>query len=393
MIESFLDNFTHQYISNFTLVKFVSGLIVTASIIIFAVLGYYLVKFVINCWIKPRLESSQSEYLRDLALSIKSGLFGHLVSAIILRIGSNFVIRNDDLYSSYLALVINKLSMFYLFMTIIFIITSGIKAINPYYEHKFEKAPHYPIKPYLNIIIYIVWIFSAIFIIAFFANSSLTKVVAGLGAASAVFLLGFRDTLLGIVASVQAAASGIVRIGDRIAIDKYNLDGIVLSISINNVKIKSLDNIISTFPTYMLTAEVVKNFRAYKEYGYRRIKTAIFIDVNSVKQLKPNETAKYDVSHLVNEYAVNKMENKVVTNLELFRLYVEDYLKKCPYIIQDDDLAVYLISPTATGQPVEIYAFTTLADWDEYEHLQSQILEYCLVKLSEFDLVAFQYKN
>lgn len=393
MLASFLDHITQQYVKNVTLVKIISELIVSAVIIIVAIFAYYAVKCIINYWLKRKLKRAESEFLRDLSSRIQGNLFGHLASALIFRLGSNFVIRHGDIYSSYLANVISTLSTLYLFIVVVVIITSLVKAINPYYETKFDQATRYPIKPYLNVINFVIWIFSVIFIIAFFSNSSLTSVVAGLGAASAIFLLIFRDTLLGIVSSIQAATSNIAQVGDRIAIEKYNLDGTVLNISISGVKVRSQDNIVATIPTYMLTSEVVKNYKSLKKYGNRRIKRAILIDINSIRPLEQEELSKFDNLHLIHQYTTEYPKDKIITNLELFRLYVENYLQNCPDISEDEDLAVYSLPPTEKGLPVEIYAYTRLVNFTGYEHLQSKITEHCLIKLREFGLSVFQNRG
>lgn len=390
MLEEFLDNLAQKYIENYIFARLVSDIVTLTVIVIIAVITYYMVKVLVRCCAKLLINKAKSEYLHALASKISVKVFGHLVAALVFRLGSRFISRHDDLYTAYLALTINKLSMLYLFFAIIIIITGTIRAIDPYYEYRFKSAARYPIKPYLNVVIFIVWIFSAIFIVAFFTGSSLTNVLTGIGAASAVFLLIFRDTLLGIVSSIQAAASNIVRVGDRIAIDKYTLDGFVLNISISNVRIRNLDNTVATIPTYMLTSEVVKNFRTVAEFGYRRIKRAVLIDIKSIKVLSADEIKSFAVSRLVANYKASNTTDKIITNLELFRLCIEDYLHRLPYINKNSDLAVYHLPATANGLPVEIYAFTSLLKWSEYEHLQSQIMEYCLIKMHEFSLVAYQ---
>ncbi|MBY0379608.1 MAG: mechanosensitive ion channel family protein [Burkholderiales bacterium] len=390
MLKKLLDQIIQQYVENSVIAKILGDIITLGIIVIGAIFVYYCVRFIINHFIKPLLEKSNSEFLHEVAQHGSSGLIGHLFSALIFRIGSNFVVSHDDVYASLFSIAMNKLSILYIFIVLVVIITNTVKLINPYYEQKFENASRYPIMPYINVVVVVIWFCSIIIIIAFFTNTPLTKVFAGLGAASAVFLLVFRDTLLGIMSSIQASASNIVRVGDRIAIDQYNLDGVVQTISFNIVKIRSLDNTTATIPTYMLTSQVVKNYRTVSEYGYRRIKRAVFIDVNSVRCVNSDEILNLDSANLLGRYLASKMTGKTTTNLELFRLSVEDYLRNCPYIKQNEDLIVYQLSPTPNGLPIEIYAYTSLVNWAEFEHLQSQIIEYSLVIMKQFDLLAFQ---
>ncbi|MDE4963820.1 mechanosensitive ion channel domain-containing protein, partial [Francisella tularensis] len=65
--------------------------------------------------------------------------------------------------------------------------------------------------------------------------------LSGLGALSAVLLLVFKDTILGFVTNVQVAALYLVRVGDWITIPSANVDGSVMDVSINTVKIRNFD--------------------------------------------------------------------------------------------------------------------------------------------------------
>ena len=79
----------------------------------------------------------------------------------------------------------------------------------------------------------------AVLAAAYIFDQPPVTVITGLGALSAIVLLIFRDTILGIVASLQANATSMVRVGDWISIPKYNLEGTVEEISINSVNHRS----------------------------------------------------------------------------------------------------------------------------------------------------------
>ena len=78
------------------------------------------------------------------------------------------------------------------------------------------------------------------------------KFITGLGAASAIILLIFRDTILGFVASIQVSINDMVRIGDWITFEKYGADGDVIEINLSTVKVQNFDKTITTIPTYAL---------------------------------------------------------------------------------------------------------------------------------------------
>jgi miniconductance mechanosensitive channel len=65
------------------------------------------------------------------------------------------------------------------------------------------------------------------FVCAFRKESFL---LSSYGAMTAILLLIFKDTILGFVASIQMSVYDMVRVGDWIAMPKYDADGLVMSI-------------------------------------------------------------------------------------------------------------------------------------------------------------------
>ena len=139
MIEQFLDNTIQRYVESSMQVRLISELITITAITGFAIIAYYIVKLFTKYYIKRFLINSDSEFLHLVASKNGIATLWHLASALTFRVGSNFITRHNDFYASYLALIVNKLSMLYLFITIIIVITGIIKTINPYYENQFKK--------------------------------------------------------------------------------------------------------------------------------------------------------------------------------------------------------------------------------------------------------------
>jgi len=370
--------------------NWVNGVVTLLLLLVVAVLAYHVTKWITNHYIRPNLKKLSNQYLQDISHYLKGSLVGNISFAVVFRLTSSFIDEHPFAYSKYVINIINKLSMLYLFIVLLLLMTNMIHAVNRYYMRSVYNAKFYSIKPYLNILICLIWVFGLIFIVAYFSNTSLVTVFAGLSALSAVFLLLFKDTLLGIVSSIQASISNIVQIGDRIEIERHNLLGIVLDISITSVRVRSADNITLTIPTYMLTSEVVKNYRSIQKYNARRIKKVLHIDINSVRSLTTEEVVQLDKLKLLRQEDESGNMTRVVTNIELFRLYLENYLRSVSYIRQDELLVVYQHSPTANGIPVEIYAYATLTGFVEFQHLQSRIIAHAIVTMREFGLVAFQ---
>src|SRR5690606_13504156 len=112
-------------------------------------------------------------------------------------------------------------------------------------------------------------------IISEVADQSVIKFVTTLGAASAIILLIFKDTILGFVASIQVSVNDMVRIGDWISMTKYGADGDVIEINLTTVKVRNWDKTITTIPTYALISDSFQNWRGMEETGGRRIKRAL----------------------------------------------------------------------------------------------------------------------
>jgi miniconductance mechanosensitive channel len=74
--------------------------------------------------------------------------------------------------------------------------------------------------------------------------------LGAMGAMTAILLLIFKDTILGFVASIQMSVYDMVRVGDWIAMPKYDADGLVMSINLSTVKVQNWDKTITTIPTY-----------------------------------------------------------------------------------------------------------------------------------------------
>ena len=137
-----------------------------------------------------------------------------------------------------------------------------------------------PIKGYIQIFKIIITSFIAIIIFAIITGQSVAYYISGLGALTAVLLLVFQDTILSFVASVQIGQNDIIKIGDWIEVPEFGADGDVVDIALHTVKVQNWDKTITTIPTSKIVNTSVKNWRAMSEYGGRRIKRSILIDIS-----------------------------------------------------------------------------------------------------------------
>lgn len=270
-----------------------------------------------------------------------------------------------------------------------------------------KLAQKYSIKSYMQVLKIILFCLSAIVMVSIAADQSPMSLLAGLGAMTAVIMLIFRDSILGFVASIQLSAYDMLRVGDWIEMPKYGADGDVIDISLNTIKIQNFDKTIVTIPSSAILTEGIKNWRGMSESGGRRIKRHITIDINTVKFCGPELITKLSRLPLLKtrldkylqdngrHYDVDAVEllhadKRGITNLTMFRLYLEAYLSNHPKINPEMSFLIRELQNTGYGLPIEIYVFTNVTVWKEYEAIQSDIFDYVYSILPLFELEAYQ---
>ncbi|MBP9742372.1 MAG: mechanosensitive ion channel, partial [Burkholderiales bacterium] len=289
-------------------VNVITYLAAVAVLAVLVLLIFYMLKILVFGLLRRWARNKKLIFLRVITHNKTLNVIPHLISAMLFLSWIRFVQR-----STQIELIIQQFVRYavllYVFICLALLITRLVWAINTYYEKKFEFAHEYPIYSYIKVVILLIWVIWTVLVAAYFAGMSPISILTGIGAISAVVILIFKDTILGVVASIQITASNIVNIGDRITIDRYNVDGEVLDIAINTVKVKNSDNTIATIPTYVLISEVVKNWRGMVHAGARRIKRAIHIDINTIAKCTPELLESLRHFRIVNDY-INKHPGK-----------------------------------------------------------------------------------
>lgn len=266
-----------------------------------------------------------------------------------------------------------------------------------------------PITGYVQTVQLVMWLGAVVYAVATLMGRSPAGFLTGLGALSAILMLVFRDTILGLVAGVQLTANDMVRLGDWIEMPKYGADGDVIDITLHTVKVRNFDKTITTIPANALIADSFKNWRGMQESGGRRIKRALMIDMHTVKFCGPELLAKFEQVEVLREYmtqrrreieAWNKekgvdescpLNGRRITNLGTFRAYIVDYLRHHPAIHQSGmTFLVRQLAPTDNGMPLEVYVFTKDTRWPVYEGIQADIFDHLLAAAPWFDLSVFQ---
>ena len=252
------------------------------------------------------------------------------------------------------------------------------------------------------------YLFAAVGIVATLSGRDPTYVLSGMTALSAVLMLVFKDSILGLTAGVTLASNGMVRIGDWIEVPGTGADGEVIDIALTTVRVQNWDNTITTVPAYDLIAKPFKNRRGMSESGGRRIKRAILIDLDSIHFADEGELERWKEIDLIRDYLASKIREvrtynaahpssatsvanaRKLTNIGTFRAYCLAYLRANPAIHQRMTIIVRQLDPSDRGLPLEIYCFSSDTAWANYESIQSDLFDHFLAIMPEFGLTSFQ---
>lgn len=340
-------------------------------------------------------------------LLISEGFFehlAHLLPTLIVYLGAPVLLYGSPTW----AMIAQKVALIYLVYVAARmasdLLTVGLRS----YERSSAEAGRRSIKSYVQVARLIIWLFAAIVIIGVAIDRSPWALLTGLGAMTAVLMLVFKDSILGLVASVQIAGNDMVRVGDWIEMPSHGADGDVIEINLTTVKVHNWNKTISTIPTYALVSNAFKNWRGMSESDGRRIKRSLFLDVSSIRLATEVDLDSWGRIEHIQEYlderrqTVRNHNDKLkadlecvvngrrLTNVGTFRAYVRGYLAAHPGINQEMTLLVRQLPPSERGMPIELYCFSRNKAWAPYEDLQSDIFDHLFAVLAEFDLRAFQ---
>ncbi|TRO66545.1 mechanosensitive ion channel family protein [Christiangramia sabulilitoris] len=295
----------------------------------------------------------------------------------------------------------------YVIILLIWIFRSILRSTRNYLKTRPEFNDK-PLESFSQIIMIFIWIIGLMFIFSEITGKSVVGFAISLGAASAVILLIFKDTILGLVASIQVSVNDIVRIGDWITFEKFGADGTVTEINLATVRVQNWDNTYTTIPTYSLISDSFHNWRGMQESPGRRIKRSVFIKQNSVKFLDKDDLEKLKKIHLIAPYLDNRqaeidkfnesndidksllINGRNQTNLGVFRKYADSYLREHSAVHKEMYLIVRHLAPTPNGIPLEILCFSKDKRWENYEYISADIFDHLIAAIPYFDLKLFE---
>lgn len=337
---------------------------------------------------------------------IRNKFFRALANLIPLMFIENFLEIVFYHYPNILAFFLKTVEVL-IILSIILIVNRFLSTLKDILMER-ERYKDKPIQSYVQIIQIIATIILCVIIISRLTGVEPGTFLASLGAASAILLLIFKDTILGFVGSLQLGANDMVRIGDWVTMEKFGADGTVEEISLATVKVRNFDRTITTIPTYSMVSDAFKNWRGMTESDGRRIKRAIKINIDTIKFVDDELLNKLKTINVLNEFVSkrqleidqyniengfigeNAINGRKQTNLGVFRKYIEHYLKNKVEINKNMSLMVRHLEPTESGIPMEVYCFTHTKIWNEYEAVQADIFDHILSMVHYFDLRIFE---
>lgn len=292
----------------------------------------------------------------------------------------------------------------------LFIVRSILNSLKDYLK-SLPKYNDKPIDSYIQVIMIVLWIYALISIVLLLFDTKKGVLLTAFGSISALIILVFRDTILGFVASIQVTVNDMVRIGDWITVDKFGADGEVEEINLATVKVRNFDNTTSTIPTYSLISDSFRNWRGMINSDGRRIKRHVLIKGATVRFINNEELNAFKRIQSVAQYIdrrkadidkynyTNNIDKSLnvngrnLTNLGLFRKYIQNYIESHPGINKEMQMMVRHLQPTEKGIPLEIYCFSKDKKWENYEYIMADIFDHIIASIPYFDLELYEAQH
>jgi miniconductance mechanosensitive channel len=398
---------TYDYLTNLGVPKdiaqYVNALVLLCLTIILIYFVQGLVRRILRIALIRIIHNNKVDFFRHLLENRFPHFLALMAPLFIVKMAIPLIFAN--FYQLIKPLIV--LSDVYLVLIVIWMTMSLIRSIGD----DMRKRPAFrgkPIDSYLQIIRIVLFLVGAVVVFSNLTGKSPVAFFTAMGALSAVLLLMFKDTIMGFVASIQVTSNDMVRIGDWITMSKYGADGDVLQINLTTVKVQNFDKTITTIPTYALISDSFQNWRGMQETGGRRIKRAIhlkqstirFIEQEEIERFKKIQSLSSYIDHRQKDIEKNNAHNHAdksllingrnLTNAGLFRKYIDNYLAAHSGTHKKMTMMVRQLAPTATGLPIELYAFTGTVKWVDYEHIMADIFDHLIAATKYFDLEIYE---
>ena len=367
-----------------------SNITATAIVVLSGIITNWILQLIFRLISKQDLKLLKSKWHPYLAkrklaqniLLLIPGLVMYLAPYMFFEKGDNMI------------RLLHRLDLSYLMIVLAIIANSIMLAFLDIYSTT-EKNRSHPLQGLVQGLQVILCFITGIIVIAILIDKSPTVLLTGLGASAAVLMLVFKDSILGFVAGVQLSQNNMIKLGDWIQLPDGSANGTVEQITLNTVKIRNWDNTISMIPPYTLVTSVFKNWRGMQESGGRRVDKCIFIDMNTLETCSPEMVSDLRKAIPLMGAALKNInygsaDNQAITNIQLYRMYIDTYLRQNKEVNTSLDIIITQKEATAYGLPIEVYFFLRDKRWAYYEQKQSDIFDHLMTMAHEFGLHLYQ---
>ncbi|MEJ6661797.1 MAG: mechanosensitive ion channel [Bacteroidia bacterium] len=381
----------------------VSALILVLMTILLVFIVWWLSKKMLHYFI-PKLTAKTETLWDDIIFNDQIiNSYATLIPAIILDQSLPILLKNSTLSLSFILGATDVIVI----LVSVWILVSFFNSINEILSQK-EQHKDKPIGSLTQLAKILTFSVGAILIISTLIGRSPIFLLTGLGAVAAILLLVFKDSILGFVASIQLSANNMIQVGDWVTVPNYGADGDVLEINLTTIKVQNFDYTITTIPTYAFISDSFTNWRGMSNSNGRRIKRAISVKIDTIRFCDETMLEQFQKIELISDYLVQRKEEiktynakrkvdastlvngRNMTNIGVFKAYIEEYLKANPNINKEMMIMVRQLPPSEKGLPLEIYAFSKDKSWKAYENIISDIFDHVLSVAPYFDLEIFE---
>ena len=398
-IETWLENHIPGGATSALLAK----IILAAAVLLVSLIAFYIARRLVRMLVHrlfDRTRVTWDDRLQENRFFMRATLF---IPALIIHLFLPAVLGG---YERAIAVATGALNIYFILVGVL-VLDALINWLHDVYR-TLRVARDIPLRAFIQVLKILLFGAGLIMTVSVVLNRSPVFLLSGLGAMTAVLMLVFKDPILGFAAGVQLISNRMLKNGDWISMPKYGADGAVQDIALTTVKVQNWDNTITTIPTYALINDAFKNWRGMEESQGRRIKRALYIDMNSIcfctpemlaqfagigclagyLQQKEQEIAQHNTD--LGDQAKHAVNTRRLTNIGTFRAYANAYLRSHPMINTAMTLMVRQLAPGPYGLPLEVYAFCRDKAWVSYESVQADIFDHLLATAGEFRLKVYQ---
>ena len=244
------------------------------------------------------------------------------------------------------------------------VFSDSLKQLEPSSQRSARQQYMHSLCGVLKIIIIFI---AVIVVVAIIIDKNPGTLFAGLGAASAILMLAFQDTIKGLVAGIRLTSNDMVHVGDWITVTSAGANGRVEDITLTTVKVRNFDNTIVTVAPQTLVDGSFQNWIGMEQNEGRKQSRRIFIDFRSIQ-----------------------LDDDGVANITKFRKHLEQWLRDNPKVIGDKNPLVRQADATQGGCCLELTFWLHAQAWNDFEHDTADIMEYVFAAANKYGLRIYQ---